>query len=208
MNLDPIRENGYLGMNLMPDGRSLVDLFSSVRKYEKVRQSIIHSFGIELDDYMHVRPLLIQHIIDKAISEGKGEIMDYNLWNFCNSNNVPVNGMETMKDQLHILKTIDLDYQLSILKTIARNTSRYRKHIKKMMELYNAQNIVDLYKKGMKSCGAYRQLLILDRNKRMADKILSITTEKTFISVGVGHLAGNYGILAYLKRAGAKVRPY
>jgi uncharacterized protein YbaP (TraB family) len=208
MKLDGILEGGYSGMNLMPGGMSLVDLFSSVKKYKKVRESISHSFQVDLDEYSHIRPLLIQHVIDREISGGEGEVMDYALWNFCKSNKIPVNGLETLKDQLSILESIDLKYQISILKTIARNTSRYRKHIRKMIDVYNAQNIVSLYKKGMKSCGAYRQLLILERNKRMAEKILSITTDSTFVSVGVGHLAGNNGILAHLKRAGAKVKPY
>ncbi|NNF35844.1 MAG: TraB/GumN family protein [Saprospiraceae bacterium] len=207
MNLDVINEQGYAGMNLIPGGDSLVDLFSSVKKYEKVRQSILQSFNVDIDEFLHVRPLLIQHIIDRQISGGDGQVMDYALWNFCRNNKIPSDGLETLKDQFDILESIDLNYQISILKTIARNTSRYRKYIRKMIQLYNAQNIVVLFKKGMKSCGAYRQLLILDRNNRMAEKIMNIKTETTFISVGVGHLSGNKGILAHLKRAGAKVKP-
>jgi len=208
MNLDGIREKGYAGMNLLPRGLSLVDLFNSVKKYEKVRQSIMHSFKVDIDEFLYIKPLLIQHVIDRGISGGNGEVMDYALWNFCKSNDIPINGLESLQDQIKILESIDLKYQISILKTIARNTTRYRRHIRKMINLYNAQNIVGLYKKGMKSCGAYRQLLILDRNKRMAEKIMSINSDKTFISVGVGHLSGKNGILAHLKRAGGRIKPY
>ncbi len=195
-NVRDLKDIGMLGANLIPDGKSIKDLFSSHKKYEKVRKMLLRSFEIDINDYGNLKPMLFQHLLDKKIAGGEGEIMDHALWQYAEGNQIFVDGLETIQDQIDILNTIDLDYQVKILKSIATNPPVYRKKIRKMVELYNAQDI------------EYRRLLIIDRNEIMDQKIITMPDKKIFVSVGIGHLYGNKGILALLKREGADLSVY
>ena len=206
MDLSQIQE-GYNGSNLISGGKTIEECFPGTKKYKKVRTAILKAFNVDLEQHKYLKPILIQHIIDKNISRGDGEIMDYHLWKYMESEKIPGYGLESFKDQIDILESIDLDYQISILKTISRSTSKYKKKVEKMIGLYNRQDIISLYKTGAKSCGKYRKLIIHQRNLNMVDKILKIQHERAFVSVGIGHLYGQKGILAGLKRNGAKLKP-
>ena len=207
MDLDEMAKTGMKGGNVLPKGMAISDLFSTIKSYNKVRNAIKKSFQVDIELFSHLKPLLFQHLLDIAISGGEAGIMDQELLNYAKSCGKPIGGLETFKDQLNILNKIDLDYQLKLLKEIASNTKAYHKRIKQLIKLYSQQDIRKLYLTSVKAAGRYRNLMIYERNGKMADRIVKLDPGKYFISLGVGHLYGNKGLLALLKREGVKMVP-
>ena len=207
MNLDQMSTIGLKGANILPQGKRIVDLFPSQKHYDKIRRSIQKSFNVDIDEYRHLKPVLLQHLLDNSISGGKDKIIDQLLWDFAKAEGKKCSGLESVEEQIEVLNQIDLEYQTKLLKTIAFNTKTYHRRIKKLIHLYNIQDVQQLYLTSSRSTGKYRKLMIYDRNKKMAKKINELKSGSYFISVGVGHLYGNEGLLALLKREGVRLIP-
>jgi uncharacterized protein YbaP (TraB family) len=204
MNLDERISMSALSYYL-PSNESLND-FLPPKKYQKMRRILIKAFGVDIEKYKSYFPLFIQYQIDFSISAQYPDVpMDQFIWNNAKMFGCNMGGLESKAAQIKILHQLPLKFQLEMIKRISNNVSNYRKTIKKLIKCYEAGKIDLLKKKAVKSMGSYKYLMIYDRNQKMADKIDSLE-HNSFITFGAGHLSGNKGIIAILKRKGWKVK--
>ncbi len=71
--------------------------------------------------------------------------------------------------------------------------------LSKMQELFNRSEM------GMEE---HQEILLDDRNKEWVKKLKKIMKEKpVFVAVGAGHLVGDAGLIALLKKEGYTVTP-
>ena len=76
-----------------------------------------------------------------------------------------------------------------------------------MAAWYEQEDYQQLYKYGKKSLGKYKKILLTKRNYNIADSFLEkISHESVFLAVGAGHLAGQSGLLAILKKNGLNLK--
>jgi uncharacterized protein YbaP (TraB family) len=205
MNLDSMQNEGFKGQNILPEGKSLSDYFSSFKHFNKSRNSLKKSFGIDIENFKYLKPMLIQPLLDRVIMGGSEEVMDVFLWNYAKNKKIPCNGLESLDEQLKVLQSISISDQVEVLKKISSNTKAYKKKLHKLGVLYNLQDIKGIYKHVKRSSGKYRKLLLYDRNIKMTKSILQLPIGDYVIVMGAGHLFGNQGLLALLKRGGGKV---
>ncbi|MEO7979244.1 TraB/GumN family protein [Flavobacterium sp.] len=119
--------------------------------------------------------------------------------------NKNIEGLETVKGQMTMLANAYTDSELiNMLGDLSE------KETSKMVEDYKAENLMNLYSDvaDEKVMSAKAKKWVLDdRNKDWAKKIPEMMKkESLFVAVGVGHLAGESGVINLLRKSGYTVK--
>lgn len=193
---------------LIPEGKSLEDLLG-FRKFKRIRKSLLKSFDLDLDKMRYMRPLIIQQLIVNSILGNGGQVsLDQVMWTTAFNKGIECQGLETPKEQIQILGSLDINEQISMVCQIARRPDKSRTQTKKLLSHYIDQEIHKLYRFSATRMGASRKLMIKERNFRMAHRILTFGKKfPCFFAVGAGHLSGKNGLLHLLNHKGVKARP-
>lgn len=120
--------------------------------------------------------------------------------------NKSIGGFETVKKQTNMLANAYTDAEL--IETVEDFS---KAETKKMVEDYKAENLMDVFNdlanEKVMSENAKKWILD-DRNKDWAEAMPEMMKkESLFVAVGVGHLAGEEGVINLLRKAGYKVKP-
>lgn len=192
----------------MPEGINLIALIGE-RKYRKIQKSLKQSFGFELDYHQHLLPFIITNIVaENILQNDHQQPLDHILWKFAEGAGLEMGGLESFVEQRSIMKKIPLAFQLKSLKDLAKNPSRFRKNLLKLVDYYLDENIHLLFKLSKKSLGKLRKLMLYDRNYLMANRMSSLMDQgQCFFAVGAAHLDGQKGVLNILKQGGIKLKP-
>lgn len=176
------------------------------KKYLKYRKVILKSYGFDIDDMEEYFPIVIfNKIAESLLSNDRGFPLDTFLWNKAKELKMSTDGIENLQQHVDILQQLDIETQLKMLKSAVRNTSKFKKSLKKITQLYADQKIQKLYKSTKSSMGSFRHILIYNRNEIMAERISDNRHEPCLYAVGAAHLAGNRGILNLLKKKNYKL---
>lgn len=127
----------------------------------------------------------------------------------------PIVGLETAAFQMSLFDSIPYTAQAKMLLETIRDEveddGEEKSAMDRMIELYTTQDIV-----GMQSMmsddpagiGGYEELLLLKRNRNWIPVMEELMTRETvFFAVGAGHLAGDEGVIALLRKAGYTMTP-
>ena len=207
-NLEEMSTNVSSDAMDLPEGETLDNILSE-KQFKKTRKVLRKVAGIDLLHLNTSQPILIANLLaGRMLSEEMPLSLDETLWQFARDQGKTVLGVETYAEQLEIMKSIPLDYQIRNLMEIIKNTKAYRKEIKKVTKQYHNADIQKLYKSVKRSSKGLRKLLLYNRNIIMADRIAEMVGEQTIcVAVGAGHLAGQKGVLRLLKTKGLIVSP-
>ena len=120
--------------------------------------------------------------------------------------NKSIGGFETVKKQTNMLVNAYTDSEL--IETVEDFS---KDETKKMVEDYKAENVMNVYNdlanEKVMSKNAKKWILD-DRNKDWVQTMPAMMKkESLFVAVGVGHLAGEEGVINLLRQAGYKVKP-
>jgi len=176
--------------------------------YKKLRQQLLKSFHIDLTTYSHLHPLMIMSAISNSVFQTEHYIsFDEHLWNYAKENGKVTTGLESYEEQFRILHSIDAGPLYKQLRNIGRNPSSVRNHTSRGLNLYMQGRIHELYILSKSSMHDLRKKIIYERNARMADVILQLDLSlQYFITVGAGHLSGQYGLISLLKKKGFVIK--
>ncbi len=179
------------------------------RRYDKIRRSILKSFGTDIAHHDYEHPfLLLSALGESVLRQDHLLALDHYLWQVAEDHELQLTGLESFDDQLRIMEQIDLETSLKQLKDLARHPARYRRSVLKMVRLYEQQDIHQLFKSTKKQLHHLRPLLLYQRNERMAARVYELLGQDTlFATCGAAHLAGKKGVLRHLKQAGCCIRP-
>lgn len=160
-------------------------------------------------DYRFQPPImLIQLIAAQEFEEDDTATLDMALAELAQQYGLTWKGVETMSEQLDILKALPIQEQKKQLVDMASNRKKFRKDVKKQLNWYLNQDITHLYKSVRKGLKQLRRPLLIDRNAIMAERLVPLCKSGAqFIAVGAGHLPGGKGLLRLMKTAGFKVKP-
>ena len=190
------------------EDRSLVDLLGE-KKYIKIKKVFRKAFNFDIENHNRLLPLLLVQNLSLICQRVENQpSVDAQIFQLAIRNGKQIRGIESMKEQLEILEKIPLNYQVKSLIKIASNVNSFRKSLDRLVEMYENQRIVQLFKSSKKHLGPIRKVLLYERNLVMADRIAEFHSEESALfTFGAGHLAGNHGVLALLKRKGLKLKP-
>jgi uncharacterized protein YbaP (TraB family) len=133
------------------------------------------------------------------------------LMKLAKENKKEILGLETMAFQAAIFDSIPYTQQAKeLLKTID-SLDMYKKYFNTMVTIYKNQQldkIQELFTKNEFGMEDNQDILLDKRNKNWVAQLNSIMkSESVFIAVGTGHLTGNMGLIALLKKEGYTVKP-
>ncbi len=208
-HLDEMAGLSNTNFQYFPNGETLKDHWTA-KQYEKFILSIKKSFQLDLSNFDRMLPIFLVNMISETVLFNSENLpLDTVLWQFAKEQGLNLSGLESIEDQFRILASIPIAYQLESVRSIARNPKLFRKKLKKLIGLYEQQEIDRLYQVSKKSLGKQRELMLYSRNKKMVEKFTAELKQAStmFCAVGAAHLSGKFGMLALLKRRSYTVKP-
>lgn len=178
-------------------------------KVEKARRQILRSYGVDIDQLRFLHPLLIvSSILQAVLRNHHAHSLDELLWKYAMSKGIPVSGLESAAEQMELMHSLPVKGLYKQILEIGKSPTGLRRHTLTTFRLYQRQDIRLLYKVTKSGLRAMKDPLLYKRNETMALRMDSFLKDKSyFVSCGAGHLWGNKGLLALLKRKGWKVNP-
>lgn len=208
---DQKRVLSIMPMAMMPDGRTLESLYRK-REWKEVNAVLKEKLGIMVGMVGRVKPFFVILMISGADVDGPHEyVLDETILRYAKDEGKEVIGLETMQEQMAALDVLSLDRQARLLLEFVR-TGDMENEMDGMLDAYAAQDLDELMRVMEASPTMPTEMdasLIVERNKRMAQRMDSILVTGTcaFFAVGVGHLSKETGLIAALRARGYRVEP-
>lgn len=176
-------------------------------------QGLLEKWSVPGLEYWYALPpiVLLNYLQVKSLSEGyNGPVMDEWMYQNALRANKQTCGLLTPESHYGILNKIPVSEQLKMLKRFFRNPVQARRKARRMLQLYRNSEMHRLYRYASSQLGQYRGLLLIDRNKRMVDRMkLMMRSDPCIFVIGAAHLSGERGILHLLKKEpGMKLRAH
>lgn len=181
------------------------------KTFKKIKNIFIKAYGVDVGMYQGFRPLIIMGLFYESFNNKgvKSAKLDEHIWQFAESNSCMVRGIESIEEQSRIMQNIPLEYDFNLIKKWGRNITLMNRQLSKLIEVYNQEDINELYKRSIKSLGKLKALMLYHRNVVMADRIATWHDEApSLFTFGAGHMAGKKGVLTLLKKKGFVIKPY
>ena len=133
------------------------------------------------------------------------------LMKLAKENKKEILGLETMAFQASVFDSIPYDEQaMELLKSID-SIDVYKKYFDTMLYVYQSQQlkeIENLFSKTEFGMEENQDILLYNRNRNWIGQLKPIMKSKpVFVAVGAGHLVGEKGLIALLRKEGYIVRP-
>lgn len=209
---DPAVTQTMVGGLMMKDGKSLKDLYTDA-EYAKVDELLKSTIGVSADALKNVKPsMLAVMVITNPKSLGcTPSAVDMVIMQAAVAKKMPINGLETVAQQMNLLDHTPLEKQARDLYKMAADPQRSINELKSMMAVYKAQDSEKPFQvtaKQMRSERSFQTKLLDDRNKAWIPILeSSMKEDPVFIAVGAAHLGGSKGVVKLLRAKGYKVKP-
>jgi uncharacterized protein YbaP (TraB family) len=183
--------------------------YLSESQIKRIRLSLKKYLQIDFDQLSHLRPLFIASYIQQALlkNELAEESLDHQLWSYAGLHNIHCDGLETSQEQYGYLDRMSLAVEYQKLFKTCTNISKSRKELKKLIQIYQQENIYTLYQKTRRGLADNRKLMIHERNELLASRIDEYHQRApAFFCFGAAHFAGEVGVLRKLKQRGYTIQ--
>ena len=121
-----------------------------------------------------------------------------------------VEGLETVAEQMAMFDRFPYEDQADDIVEMISDMDKTRSIYRNLVDLYKEEDLnglsemMDEYFNGPNE----KDILLIERNQKWIPMMESIAKKQpTFFGVGAGHLGGDLGVIALLKRAGYTVTP-
>jgi uncharacterized protein len=198
----------------LPDSLSLSDYFTPEE------MSMIYRFAeTELNmnrkmfniTFGKMKPFIILQLITQKQFEGETESYEMELMSLAKNNKIPTIGLETIQQQISFFDAIPTKEFGNIVKSYFENADSLKAQTLILQQIYRSGNLDSLARYMVESSPElmeFEELLLTNRNIAWIPKIMKLIFEKpSFIAVGAAHLAGEFGVINLLRKAGFTVTP-
>jgi uncharacterized protein YbaP (TraB family) len=208
---DPNTLLGAMSLMNMNGAKQLKDLYSP-DEYTRLSNFFKDSLRSSLTPFQSMKPAFLESMLYpkmmpcKYISGVEEELMV-----LAKKDKKKIQGLETMAFQASVFDSIPYAEQAKeLLKTIDSIAS-YRLYFDTLITVYKSQQLGEIEKMfGRAEFGMQdnQDILLNKRNKNWVAQLKTIMKkESVFIAVGAGHLVGDMGLIALLRKEGYLLRP-
>ena len=192
----------------LPNNQRISD-FLPKNRFERYRTALLKSTGLDLVQFDRMLPFMTVNLVtEQLLGRDMPEPLDQHLWAFAKKQGKSLHGIETLEEQLQVLRKISLEEQMKMLEGLCSNIGNFRHYLLRLAALYEASEVQALYKMVKKNSKSLRPMMIYQRNEVMASRIASMVRERRmFLAIGAAHLGGGKGVLRLLKKQGFKLAP-
>jgi uncharacterized protein len=177
-------------------------------------REVLPNFGLTLKKVNRLRPSFLAQMLETRILAQAGYSPDYGVDLYFYRRAViarkPVMGLETLRDQTNLFRGLTPSQDEQYLVRTIRALPYYPALVGSMVDAWRNGNIAQLDRfinQGLKMNPWEHQTLLVRRNSIWLPQIEHFAQDRHnyLIVVGAGHLIGNDGLVAQLKRAGYPV---
>lgn len=213
VDMDDMNEMlGMLNHARMNNGLKIADLVSP-EEYIRI-QEYFKSIKTPIPFAMMARfkPYFVAAVISESIMECEQKSsMEQEIMAEARKGDKEILGLETISFQASLFDSIPYEKQARDLVTYVDSIESYRKNAAEMIEIYRNQEIDKMDSLLIRSdpgMAEYMDMLLYTRNIRWTDTINEqVFNKPTIFAVGAGHLGGEKGVIALLKKRGFTLKP-
>lgn len=201
--------------SFMSGNKTLRDLLSK-EDYQLVKEHF-DKMGMPLFFFERMKPMFLTVFADMEITPGglggaDADMVSYELKinEIAKSQGKKIGGLETAEYQMSMFDSIPYEDQAKMLVESIRSSNAGEEEFKKMIEMYKNQDIHGMVAMmgDEQSLGGHEDLLLVTRNKNWIPVMEEMMKEQpVFFAVGAGHLGGEFGVIALLRKVGYEVIP-
>lgn len=208
---DPANTLGALMFMNMKDGKTLKDLYTS-EEFARVEKFFKDSLRTNLGSFQKMKPTMLEAFIYPKLFPCKTlSGVEQELLSLAVKQKKEIKGFETIAFQASVFDSIPYDVQAKGLLKNIDSLNEYRLYFDKIVHIYQSQQMDKLEQVFQDtSFGMTDDLdILLDkRNINWVEQMRTLLPRRSlFIAVGAGHLVGNKGLIALLRKEGYKVTP-
>jgi uncharacterized protein YbaP (TraB family) len=206
---DSLSQSKLLQNIAMKDGHKLTD-YVSKNEFDSACTLFQNRTKMPLSLLASYKPFLLVTFLYPSMMNCVPISFEMEFIKMAKQQHIPVKGLETIEFQLSIFDEIPYKDQTELLMKSLYNNDKMKQDFFTLVERYKQKDINALQESVSEDndFGKYDSLLINKRNNNWVPIIEKTCNEKpTFIAVGAGHLGGNNGVIALLKKDGYEVTP-
>ncbi len=208
---DPAVMMGGLMMINMKGGKKLKDLYKE-EDYQRLSSFFKDSLHMPLGFLESTKPyFLVAMLYPKMMPCKTVSGMEEQLVKLAKAGQKEIKGLETMEFQASVFDSIPYEEQAKELLKSIDSLKEYAKYFDTMVNVYKSQQLSamqDLFTKSEFGMEEHQDVLLDGRNKNWVAQLKTIMPKQpVFVAVGAGHLVGENGLIALLKKEGYTLRP-
>jgi uncharacterized protein YbaP (TraB family) len=207
---DPNLQSDMMAGMMMKGGKTIVSMLST-EDFNILDDYVKEKLGFSVMMLNTIKPFLLSAMFLPSLMDCPMQSVEEELMAVSHTQKEDVFGLETAVGQLAVFDAIPYQSQLDELMEGVRNKfADDKSEMAKMDEIYKSQDIDAMLALTQESendiTSKYQDALLNDRNKNWIPKIETVAKEKpTFFAFGAGHLAGENGVIALLRKKGYTV---
>lgn len=211
MDMDDAEVQAQLTQSMtLPKGMALKDYFSD-EQYQQLSVDLMDFAGIPVRMIQHMRPFAVLSILSfKSLNCPAPQSYELKLTAQAAEKGKEVIGLEQAADQIAIVDKMEPDSLAQLVLKYASQPDSLKHQYSELIAAYKHQDIQLLHQLIAQSPDYELNLeeLLYRRNRNWAEQIGPLVQhEPTFIAVGAGHLAGEEGVIALLRKKGFTLTP-
>jgi uncharacterized protein YbaP (TraB family) len=196
---------------MMNDGRMLDALLGSAL-FERAVEAMA-GYGIPDSMVIRMKPWAVAVTLMTPPAH-TGVVLDHVLYRKALAEGKPVDGLETVAEQVGLFDSLTQDEQIDLLEDTLEHLDDIGPMLMELRQAWlqrDLARLVEINAAALRDsdpqfAAVFNQRMILDRNKRMAERLESrLHAGGRFIAVGALHLPGREGLLQLLEQRGYRL---
>lgn len=192
-------------------GDTTLDMLLTKKEYALVQKKM-NLNGPMAKFLNRIKPMFLSTIVDGQVTpKGATESYEMTFYKMAKESGKKVEGLETMKYQMSVFDTIPYKVQAKMLvEGLKKGKSDEKDGMDELVKLYRAQDLVGLGEmfKSDEGLMKYDDIMLNNRNRNWIPVMAKKMKKRTyFFAVGAGHLVGEKGVIALLRKSGYIVEP-
>lgn len=195
---------------------SLLDVLLTAEDYKLLDDILKKQMGMGAEQVKGMKPAALSAQLTLPIAmqvfKNNGLPLDMIMQSQAKAKGMPVKGLEDVLFQTQLLFAAPLTEQVTGLSETLRNFDKAKQFNIEMCEAFMKQDLAGLYRSIKDQEFGFRsgqvEKLVYNRNRNWAGQLKAILPQQpVFIVVGAGHLPGEQGLIALLRKQGFTVSP-
>ncbi|MBO0952192.1 TraB/GumN family protein [Fibrella forsythiae] len=207
---DPTLQATMMQGLMFTNGKTLKD-YMSADEYTMLDTYLKKSSGMSMAALSAIKPIGMYSFLAMSALGCQPASYDLTLMQLATKDKKEILGLETIGDQMAVFDKIPMEKQVAMLVDMARKPDEAKQELAKLLAAYKSQDITAMMKqmKDSKYDGLddFEADLLEKRNQNWIPVIEKAAASKpTFFAFGAGHLGGEKGVIALLRKQGYSVK--
>lgn len=198
-----------MGM-MMSDGHTIREYTDSVT-FARMGDSLKAKMGMPIEMVNNIKPMLLASLLYPSALGCSPGSPEMELMKMAEAKGAKIAGLETVADQLKVFEGIPYNVQTKMLEEYLLSKDAMKNETEQMLGIYRAGDVKamhDFMLQDESGLGGFMDLMLYNRNRNWVESIkVQSAKEASFYAVGAGHLGGEQGVIALLRKAGFTVKP-